>query len=283
MAGGKWQVAGGTYDTGHPERKSRMPHQQVNNISLYYEVTGEGEPVLLLHGLGSSLRDWERQVPVFAEEYQVIACDVRGHGRSSKPRGPYSIPQFTADVAALLHHLQIESVHVLGLSMGGMIAFQMAVDNPQLVRSLIIVNSGPELVPRTWQEHLAVWQRLLISRLMGPQKMGEVISQRLFPNPDQADMRQTMAQRWADNDKAAYLASTKALIGWSVSAHLPRITCPTLAITADQDYTPVAIKEAYVKQMPNARLHIIENSRHATPIDQSEVFNTAVLQFWAQV
>ena len=258
-----------------------MPHQQVNGVSLYYEVMGAGEPVLLLHGLGSSLRDWERQLPVFVEHYQVIACDVRGHGRSSKPTGPYSVPQFTADIIALLHHLHVESAHVLGLSMGGMIAFQLAVDAPQLVKSLVIVNSGPELVPTTRQEHLAVWQRLLISRLMGPKKMGEVISQRLFPNPDQTEMRQTMASRWAENDKAAYLAATKALIGWSVTAQLPQIICPTLIITADQDYTPIAAKEAYMKQIAKAQLLVIENSRHATPIDQSERFNTAVLQFWA--
>lgn len=258
-----------------------MPYQQVRDMAMYYEIAGEGEPVLLLHGLGSSLRDWERQIPIFAERYQVIVCDVRGHGRSQKPPGPYSVPQFTADVTGLLHHLQIKSAHILGLSMGGMIAFQLAVDEPQLVKSLVIVNSGPELVPRTWQEHLAIWQRLLISRLMGPQKMGEVISQRLFPDPQQADMQQTMALRWAENDKAAYLAATKALIGWGVTQYLAQIDCPTLVITADQDYTPVAAKEAYVQQMPQARLQVIANSRHATPIDQAERFNTAVLQFWA--
>jgi pimeloyl-ACP methyl ester carboxylesterase len=260
-----------------------MPQQQVNNISLYYEISGKGQPVLLLHGLGSSLRDWERQTPIFAQQYQVLTCDIRGHGRSSKPAGPYSIPQFTADVAALLHHLQVESIHILGLSMGGMIAFQMAVNQPKLVKSMVIVNSGPEVVPRTWRDHLNVWQRLSISRLMGPRKMGEVISKRLFPDPDQAEMQQTMAARWAENDPAAYLAATKALIGWSVAEHLPHLTCPTLVITADHDYTPIAAKEAYVQQMANAQLLVIENSHHATPIDQSERFNTAVLQFWASL
>jgi 3-oxoadipate enol-lactonase len=258
-----------------------MPYQQVNDVSLYYEISGEGEPVVLLHGLGSSCRDWERQVPVFAQQYRVIVCDVRGHGRSGKPPGPYSVPQFTTDVTELLQKLDVTAAHILGLSMGGMIAFQLVVDQPQLVKSMVIVNSGPELVPRTWKERLAIWQRLLISNLMGPKKMGEVISQRLFPEPQQTEMAQTMASRWAENDKAAYLASTKALIGWSVSAHLARITCPTLVIAADQDYTPIALKEAYVKQIPNAHLHVIENSRHATPMDQTEVFNTAVLQFWA--
>jgi pimeloyl-ACP methyl ester carboxylesterase len=260
-----------------------MPEVNVGDISMYYEVNGAGEPLVLLHGLGSTIRDWERQVPIFAQRYQVITGDMRGHGRSSKPPGPYSVPQFTADVVELLHQLQVESAHILGLSMGGMIAFQMAVDTPQLVKSMVIVNSGPELVPRTWREHLGIWQRLLISRLMGPQKMGEVISQRLFPEPHKTEMAQTMATRWAENDKAAYLAATKALIGWSVAEQLPHINCPTLVISADQDYTPVSAKEAYVKQMPQARLQVIQNSRHATPIDQAEEFNRAVLQFWADL
>ncbi len=80
-----------------------MPKIRVNNVELYYETAGEGEPLLLLHGLGSSVRDWERQIPEMAQSYRVIACDVCGHGRSEKPPGPYSMPQFARDTADLLH------------------------------------------------------------------------------------------------------------------------------------------------------------------------------------
>jgi len=98
-----------------------MPTARVNDIELYYETAGEGEPLLLLHGLGSSVRDWERQIPEMAKSYRVIACDVRGHGRSEKPPGPYSMSQFARDVAGLLRALDIPSVHICGLSIGGMI------------------------------------------------------------------------------------------------------------------------------------------------------------------
>ena len=87
------------------------------------------------------------------------------------------------------------------------------------------------------------------------------------------------AESCPQNDKRAYLASLDAIIGWGVRERLKRITCPTLVISADRDYTPVERKREYVAEMPNARLLVIENSRHATPLDQPERFNSALLAF----
>jgi len=172
-------------------------------------------------------------------------------------------------------------MHVVGLSMGGMIAFQLVVDHPELVRSLVIVNSGPELVLRTWQQKLAIYQRFAIVRLFGMRKMGEMLSSRLLPEPKWAARRRLFIERWARNDKSAYLRATRALIGWSVSKHLPSIQQPTLVVTADRDYTPVAFKEAYAAQMPNARLAVIANARHMLPIELPGDFNQTVLSFLA--
>lgn len=117
----------------------------LRHIALYYETHGDGAPLLLIHGLGSSTLDWAPQVAHFSERFRVITLDVRGHGRSDKPPGPYSVPIFAGDLVELLDALHIESAHLAGISMGGMIAFQLAVDAPQRVRSLTIVNSGHEL------------------------------------------------------------------------------------------------------------------------------------------
>lgn len=119
-----------------------MPTINLENVSLYYEEQGAGEPLLLLHGLGSNGRSWEYQVEPFARQYRVIVPDVRGHGRSAKPTGPYSVSQFANDIFNLLDHLQIDRFHLVGLSMGGMIGFQMAVDRPERLKSMTIVNSG---------------------------------------------------------------------------------------------------------------------------------------------
>lgn len=256
-----------------------MGKKRVGDIDLYYEMEGVGETVLLIHGLGSSSRDWEPQRSYFAANYQVISMDIRGHGRSHKPPGPYTVAQFAADTAALLSALEITAAHVVGISMGGMIAFQLAVTYPELVKSLVIVNSGPELVVRSFKERLQVWQRFLIVQLLGMQKMGEVLSERLLPRPEHAPIRAEFVARWAENDPRAYRAAMRALIGWSVSDRLRDITCPTLFIASDSDYTPVATKEKCAKMMPQAELVVIEDARHAVTIERPQQFNAVLADF----
>lgn len=252
-----------------------------DGCSLHYEEYGQGTPVLLLHGLGSSGLDWEYQIPALAARHRVITLDIRGHGRSDKPRERYSIKGFSADVEALIEHLHLEPVHVVGLSMGGMIGFQLAVDHPQWLRSLCIVNSGPQVKVRSANDLWQWFKRWSLARLLSMQALGQALGKLLFPRPDQADLRHKIAERWARNDKRAYLASFDAIVGWGVQERLSRISCPTLVISGDCDYTPVAVKEAYVKLIRNARLVVIDNSRHATPLDQPEAFNSTLLEFIA--
>ncbi|MGE1152610.1 alpha/beta fold hydrolase [Pseudomonas kitaguniensis] len=247
--------------------------------SLHYAEYGHGTPLILIHGLGSSSEDWEFQVAVLARHYRLIVVDVRGHGRSDKPRERYSIQGFSADLQALIEHLNLPPAHVVGLSMGGMIAFQLAVDAPGLIKSLCIVNSAPQVKVRSAADYWQWAKRWSLARLLSVASIGRALGERLFPEPAQADLRRKMAKRWAKNDKRAYLASFDAIVGWGVQERLSKITCPTLVISADHDYTSVAQKQIYVKLLPDARLVVIENSRHATPLDQPEVFNATLLDF----
>lgn len=256
-----------------------MPKLRVGDVELYYEVHGEGPPAVFIHGLGSSGRDWELQVPVFSQRYQVVTFDVRGHGRSDKPKGPYTIPLFAADTAGLIRGLGLGAAHVVGISLGGMIALQLAVSAPDLVKSLTVVNAGPEFVVRTAKQGLQIVQRQVIVRLLGMRKMGEVLSQRLFPKPEQEELRRLFVERWAENDPRAYRDAMRAIVGWSVADRLESIACPTLVIAADQDYTPVAAKEAYAARMPRAELVVIGDSRHATPVERPEEFNEVLMAF----
>lgn len=254
-----------------------------SGCQLHFEEYGQGAPLVLVHGLGSSTRDWEYQIPVLAAHYRVIALDVRGHGRSDKPRERYSIQGFAEDVAALIEHLRLGPVHLVGISMGGMIGFQLGVDHPALLKSLCIVNSGPEVKAKSPRDYLEIAIRWSLSRLLSLDSIAKALGLRLFPKPEQAELRRKIEQRWPQNDKRAYLASLDAIIGWGVRERLARILCPTLVVTADHDYTPVAIKAAYVKELPNARLVVIEDSRHATPLDQPERFNSILLNFIDEV
>jgi pimeloyl-ACP methyl ester carboxylesterase len=260
-----------------------MSYYDNDGCQLHYEDYGKGAPVLLVHGLGSSTRDWEYQIPELAAHYRVIAIDIRGHGRSDKPRERYSIAGFAEDVRALIEHLGLDRVHLVGISMGGMIGFQLGVDRPELLKSLCIVNSGPEVKAKSPRDYLEIAKRWSLSRLLSLETIAKGLGRLLFPKPEQAELRRKIEERWPQNDKRAYLASLDAIIGWGVRERLARITCPTLVIAADRDYTPIAQKEAYVKEMPNARLLVIEDSRHATPLDQPQRFNSSLLAFLAEV
>lgn len=258
-----------------------MPHSSVNGMQMYYELHGqEGKAVVLfIHGLGSSTQDWELQTPYFAGDYQVLLVDIRGHGRSGKPAGPYSVRQFAQDVVMLLDQLKIDKAHVVGLSMGGMIAFQMAADYPERMLTMTIANSGPAVVARTLKERFAIWMRFFIVRLLGMQKMGETLAKRLFVRPEEEALRQTFIQRWAENDPRAYMDAMRGIVGWSVEDKISRMHVPTLVLASDQDYTPVAVKQAYVAQMPNATLKVLPDSHHAVAVERPELFNEAISGF----
>jgi len=257
-----------------------MPSIDLDGVTLVYERTGSGDPVVLIHGLGSSGLDWEDQVPALATGFQVLTVDLRGHGRSQRPPGPYSIAQFAGDVSRLLARLGVERAHVVGISMGGAVAFQLAADDPQRVRSLVIVNSAPAMPVRTLRARLMVWQRHLIVRLFGLPRLGALLARRLFP--DAAAARAVFAERFARNSTRSYLASLNALVGWSVAERLDQIRCPTLVIASDQDYTPVAAKEDYVARLPNARLVVIPDARHAVPMERPAIFNKVLGEWLAR-
>jgi 3-oxoadipate enol-lactonase len=138
------------------------------------------------------------------------------------------------------------------------------------------------MVARTFKERMAFWQRIAIVQLVGMRKMGEVIGKGLFPRPEQAAVREEFVARWAENDKRAYLCALRALMGWSVADRLAAVDCPALVVSADQDYTPASAKEAYAARMRRAEVVVIPGSHHATPVDQADRFNAAVLDFLAR-
>ena len=260
-----------------------MPYHAVDDTRLYYTDRGRGVPLLFIHGLGSSSRDWAAQVPSFAERGRVLRLDLRGHGHSERGEGPYSIAQFARDVAVFLRKRAVAPAHVVGLSMGGMVALELAASAPQLLRGLVAVNSVADMRLHTWHDVWFYVSRRLAVQALGMRRVGRLLARKLFVKPAQSDLRHKFVRRWAQNDKQAYLWSMDAIMRWSVADRLGRIDVPTLLVSSDEDYTPVAEKKQMVAQMPQAELAVVHDARHAVPVERPDAFNAVVDDFLDRV
>lgn len=266
-----------------------MPKAKVGDIEVYYEIHGEGEPLVLIEGLGYYHWMWFRQVPELSKHFQVIAFDNRGVGDTDKPDVEYSIKMFADDTAGLLKELGIEKANVLGVSMGGFIAQELALSHPDLVKRLVLVCTtfgGPESVPMTME----AWQvlnsgkpgasarevaRTALSVAVSPEFMEsepdtvEFIIDKQFENlqPVYAYRRQFAAalEFWGKDNTAGRVGS---------------LSIPTLVIHGSADRTvPVANAERLAARIPGAQLKIIEGAGHLVFIERPEEFNKAVIEF----
>ncbi len=254
--------------------------QPTDAIDLAYGAAGHGPPLVLLHGLGSSRNDWLLQLPIFIARFRTIAVDLRGHGGSPRPPGPYRIEHMAADVTRLLRRIDAQPAHVLGISLGGAVAQQVALDYPEMVRSLTLVNTAARFAAGSWRQRLMGAQRLAMVYLGGMDRAAETVAARLFPKPEQTLLRRETVERIRHNDPAAYRATLWAIARFDVRARLGGIVCPTLVVAGDRDTTvPLAAKRLLAERIPHSRLEVVADSGHATPVDQPEAFNRAVVRF----
>ncbi|MBF8149708.1 alpha/beta hydrolase [Winogradskyella sp. F6397] len=256
-----------------------MFKKQVNNIELDYEDHGTGNVLLFLHGLGSTKKDWDAQVPFFSKTHRVITVDLRGHGNSTKPQDAYSVELMTEDVKQLLDELNIKKATVIGFSMGGAVAFEMAAKHPKYLDHLVIVNSGPDFndMGKTGEDLLKNRTEFLETK--GLEALSKEISYNMFPEDHQVDLRHEFEVRCKNNDYNAYYKSFTTLMEWGLGDQIHNIKTRTLVVGSDMDYTPVSFKEDYVNKLQNATLVVIKNSRHGVVIDQPDAFNLELQKF----
>jgi 3-oxoadipate enol-lactonase len=256
-----------------------MPVAEVNGIDLYYTDEGVGDPVVLIHGLGSSSDDWQLQVPVLTSTFRVIAVDLRGHGRSSKPEGPYTMAMFADDVAQLIETLGIAPCHVVGLSLGAMAALELSATRSDLVKSAVIVNAGPDFVPRTLKDKALVWQRLALVRLVGPRKVARIVADRTLPGDEHAELRVRVVESLGNNDKTSYLSAMKAIVGWTIKDRLNQISARLLVVASELDYSSVESKQPIVEEAQDATMIVVEGARHLLPVERPDEFNRILVEF----
>ena len=253
-----------------------------NGISLEYLDRGEGDVILLLHGLGSTKADWDLQLEPFSEEFRIIAPDLRGHGNSSKPenKDAYGIPECAEDMKLLLDELGISKCMLVGFSMGGAVAFEMAVRYESMISKMVIVNTAPDFNALGEMGEQMIKERTEMLRSQGMNAMAEKVAEGMFPEEVQKPLRDAFYQRASANDLEAYYNSFITLMDWGIGEKVKNIEVPSLVVASDMDYTPVELKESYTKKMKNARLVVIRNSRHGVTMDQPEQFNEALLKFF---
>lgn len=276
-----------------------MPIAQSNGIELYFEEHGQGEPLLLIMGLGADSLAWLFQRDAFAERYRTILFDNRGVGRSSKPAGPYTIAQMADDAAGLLDALAIERAHVLGISMGGMIAQELALRHAERVRTLVLgcTYARPDNgVTTTFEESLAFFGGARGSNgeiVVDPAKLDPMaFIQRLLPLTFTPQFMMTelpkLMQVFAGAlqhgfDMQAIMAQVAATQAHDTLERLGAITAPTLVVTGDGDLLiPPANSDVIAARIPGARLEKIPGGSHAFNFETPELFNRTVLDFLAE-
>lgn len=252
-----------------------------NGISLEYLDQGDGEVILLLHGLGSTKADWDRQYEGFSEKYRIIAPDFRGHGNSTKPvsKAGYGVKLCAEDMALLMEHLKIPECNVVGFSMGGAVAFELAINHSELVSKLIIVNTAPDFNGLGEMGEKMIRERTKTLQTEGIEPLARQIAAGMFPEGGQEELRNAFFERASKNPVDAYYNSFITLMDWGIGEKIKNIEVPTLVIASDNDYTPVSLKENYTQKMKNAKLEVVKNSRHGVTMDQPEDFNRIILNF----
>jgi pimeloyl-ACP methyl ester carboxylesterase len=263
-----------------------MPKVRLQDISMYYVEAGQGEPLVLIMGLGADHLAWALQFPAFAERYRVVAFDNRGAGQTDAPDHPYSTRVMAQDTVGLMDALGIERAHVLGVSMGGMIAQEIALNHPHRVRSLQLhcTLGRPDGYLRA-QLAAGRFQRRKLSReeamragylwLFAPTtyderpELVEMILQNALANP--YPMSLTGFERQCD-----------AVETHDALDRVAGITCPTLVSVADQDIlVPPRFSRALADRIPRAEFRLVEGAAHGYFWERPDVFNQMCLEFLA--
>lgn len=263
-----------------------MPIAQANGIDLYYEEAGSGPTLLLLNGEGGNTLDWASLLPALTYRFRVVTFDARGAGRSSAPPGPYTTRQMADDAAAVLDRVGAARAHVVGLSLGGMIAQELALAHPDRVDRLVLVATHARPArPAFWD----AWTTFFVqAQERGLDRAGTVLwfMAWMFTPAFMArhEQVQEAVAMWLDDPLLAP-AHGRTAQGAAARDHdtlerLPLIAAPTLVVVGDQDIlTPVANARELVEGIPGARLQVLEGGGHLALIECEEAFTDALLAF----
>jgi pimeloyl-ACP methyl ester carboxylesterase len=260
-----------------------MPKALVNGVRIYYEVYGQGEPIVLIMGLGGSALAWQSQIPTLSQRLRVIAYDNRDAGRSEKVEAEYSMADMADDAADLLGHLDTGSAHVYGVSMGGMIAQELALSHPGRVRTLVLGCTSPCLPAMPPSEKAA---RDVMESAELP--LREAFERNMWTGYSDDYLAAHKNDLWLRAQVEAGLTPPleslrhhyTAVGGFDARERLGQIRAPTLVMTGDDDpLVPPGNSRFLAEHIPGAELIVFPGGRHAFNVEFEEESNSAVLDF----
>lgn len=262
-----------------------MPKVQVNGINLFYEVQGEGQPLLLIYGLAGRGNGWKFQTESLSPHFKTITFDNRGVGETDQPIEIYSLAQMSDDAAGLLDALGIESAYVFGISMGGMIAQEFALRHPQRVRKLAL---GCTHCGIKHCEPSPAWVTEIFKSLPGKpreQVVRECTPINYSPHTQQhrPELIESMVPLFVDNRQRlhGYVNQINAVWAFDAFDRLPQISMPTLVITGKDDVlVPPANSKTLAERIPNARLIEFPQAGHLFFIEKADEVNQVLLDFF---
>jgi 3-oxoadipate enol-lactonase len=257
-----------------------MPFVMNEGVKIYWDECGSGEPLLLIMGLSYPSYMWHRTRPVLAKHYRTIAFDNRGIGQSDVPPGVYSMPLMASDAAVVMDAAGVETADVFGVSMGGMIAQEFALQYPKRVRSLILgctAAGGPNAV----QAEPAAIQTLL-RQGMTSEESWEAITPFIYdPGTPRERIDEDMAIRmkWYPTPQG-YAGQRQGIFGWEAYSRIAQITVPTLVIHGETDkLIPPANAKLIAERIPGAKLALIPHASHIFETDQPAAARQVILEF----
>ena len=269
---------------------------RVNGVDLWYEISGEGEPVVQIHGAGFGHFNFAPATPELAQRFKVVDFDMRGYGKSDRPVQHYDMEVWADDVAGLLDALGIAEAHVHGTSMGGMIAIVFAGKYPERTTSVVIncaaakLGQSGRLVFKNWIDIATMDPDGTGSRILAELIAWQALSKSFLETADGVAAVDTIQEILRDSNRIeVFTAACQAMCDMDIRGWLPQITSPALVLGGDEDLmTPWdqgpggAGQQAIADGIVGSEAHVIRGSNHSTIFDNTAEHNRVVIDFFTR-
>jgi 3-oxoadipate enol-lactonase len=243
---------------------------------------GSGPLVLFMHGIGGNRTNWQDQLPVFGEKFHAASWDTRGYGASDDYDGPLDFGDFSRDLIRVLDHFKAARAHLVGLSMGGLIAFDFHATHPQRVATLTICDSMPGMTGLSEEgrrEFIRIRQEPLLNG-KEPRDIAPIVAKTLVGKSAKPGSFERLVASMSALHKDSYLKTIVATTNYSRNLELEKIRLPTHIVVGDEDaLTPPALSRSMATRISGSRLTVIGGAGHLSNIEQPEAFNAATLAF----